>query len=426
MIDRKKYKRAGNYRHYDICRFCFRELQSPVIDLGYVPLAGGLMQSKKNFGNEMFYPLEVAFCENCFLVQSVNVINKDILFKNYFYYSSAIKTLSTHFTYVAEEMYVQLKKMPHPFVVEIGCNDATLIRQLTEKGIQSIGIDPAANIVNPLIKKKLSIINNYFTEQVAKNVAKQYSRADIICGFNVLAHIEDMHDVLKGIKILLKDDGFLLFETHYLGSLLKEIQYDMIYHEHQYYYSLTALQKFFDMYDMEIFDIRPIRIHGGSMRYYVQNRKPGQRPISRSVKECLVKEKQLKLYERATYLSYAKKVSKTRTDLLRLLDILKKQNKTIAGYGASGRGTIIMNYCNLNKKYLDYIIDDAPAKQGAYTPGNHLPIRSSTILQSKNKPDYILLFAWPFLREIKEKNKEYLKNGGKFILPLPKVEIINR
>ncbi len=420
----QQYKPVGEFRHYDLCRFCFSKKLTPAINLGYVPLAGGFLTSQKSFADEQFYPLEIGFCENCYLLQSTNVIDKDTLFKNYFYHSSAIKTLTNHFTEVAQELQHAVQKNSKPFIVEIGCNDGTLIRELTKRNVTALGIDPATNIVEPLIKKGLPIINNYFTETLAKQISKQYGKADIICSFNVLAHIEDMHDVVKGIKVLLKNDGMLLFETHYLGNLLNEIQYDMIYHEHQYYYSLITLQKFFDMYDMEIFDVKPKPIHAGSMRYYVKHKNSTQYLISQNIKRLVAKEKQQQLHKLKTYTSCNKKISQTKHDLLTLLKSLKKQKKTIAGYGASGRGTIIMNYCGLDETYLDYMIDDAPAKQDAFTPGNHLKIRSSEILSTKERPDYVVLFAWSFLEEIKKKNKKYLETGGKFILPLPKVTVI--
>ena len=233
-----------------------------------------------------------------------------------------------------------------------------------------------------------------------------------------------MHDVVKGIKTLLKKNGFLAFEVHYLGNLFKELQYDMIYHEHQFYYSLHALRNFFKIHDMEIFDVNKIPIRAGSMMYFVQNMKTGTRKISPSVENLLEEEKSIGLDYVKTYVNFARKIERTRINLLSLLHKLKKDNKTIIGYGASGRGTIIMNYCNLGKDLLDYVIDDSPAKHGAYTPGTHHKIYSSNKLNKPDRPDYALLFAWPFYEEIKRKNVNYLKKGGKFIVPLPKVRII--
>lgn len=416
------YKPIGEYRSYDICRFCSSKLLFPVINLGNVPLAGGFIKSQNALNQEKFYPLVISFCKNCFLLQSINVIHVDTLFKNYFYHSSAINTLIDHFKTTAKELLINTPKKD-TFVVEIGCNDGTFINAVLNNNAQALGVDPATNIVKPLIKKGMPIINDYFTELLATKIKKKYGQADIIFSSNTLAHIEDMHDVVKGIKTLLKPNGSLVFEIHYLGNVLGELQYDMIYHEHQYYYSLMTLKKLFAHYEMDIYDVKLIPIHAGSLRLYVQNKKGGKHEISKNVQTLIKKEKQQKFDKLTTYLSYAKKIEKTKNELLKLLETLKKNKKTIAGYGASGRGTIIMNYCGLTNDFLEYVIDDAPAKQGAYTPGTNLPIVPSNILRSKDKPDFVILFAWSFFEEIKKRNKKYLEKGGKFIVPLPKVHI---
>lgn len=419
----KAYRTIGEYRNYDNCRFCQHQI-IPVINLGYVPLAGGFIKKINNIANEKFYPLELFFCPQCYLLQTNNVINKEILFKNYYYHSSAIKTLVKHFKSNVDYLTKLLPDSNKRFIVEIGCNDGELISILSKKGFRALGVDPASNIVKPLIKKGLPIINDYFSEPLAGKIVKRHGKADEIVSFHTLAHIEDMHDVIRGIKILLKEDGFLAFEVHYLGNLINELQYDMIYHEHQFYYSIHAIINLFKMHEMAIFDVQRTPVRSGSITYFVQNTKTGKRNISKSVKKLLLLEKNMGLDKAETFLKFAKEIMKTKKDLLRLLASIKKNNKRIAGYGASGRGTIIMNYCGIGNNFLDYVIDDAPSKQGAYTPGNHLRIVPSSILNTSKKPDYVVLFAWPFWKEIKKRNKIYIKNGGKFIVPLPQVKII--
>jgi methylation protein EvaC len=424
MTTSPKFQFAGEYTHYTSCRFCFSDRLIPILNLGYVPLAGGFLKSKNT--KEHFFPLEISFCKNCFLLQSINVIDKDVLFKDYFYHSSISKTLTDHFKDVALEIASLVKDKQNPFVVEVGCNDGTFIKALLEKKIRALGVDPADNIVQPLIKKNVPILNAYFTEKVAKQIVKKHGKADVICGFNVFAHIEDMHDVLKGINILLNDDGSFIFEVHYLGNLLQETQYDMIYHEHQYYYSLLTLQKFFSGYGMELYDVESISIHAGSIRMYVQRKIQGKNPITKRLKNQLETEKKLLFDKPTPYLKFSRKVTQSKKELLQLLNKLKKDGKKIAGYGASGRGTIIMNYCGLDENYLDYVIDDAPFKQHTFTPGIHHEIKSASVLTRSDKPDYVLLFAWAFWTEIKNRNNKYLQNGGKFIVPLPEVKIIKK
>src|SRR3989344_4602 len=419
----KLYKTIGEHRRYNNCRFCFSSNLVPVLDLGNVPLAGGFLKTAKDIEFEKLYPLEISFCKNCYLLQSINVIEADTLFKDYFYHSSAIKTLAEHFTNLTREIK-SLCNNKKPFVVEIGCNDGILLKQLINIGIRSLGIDPASNIVKPLIKKGLPIVNDYFSDVIAEKIRNKNGLADVITSSNTFAHIENMHNTVRGIKTLLKQEGIFIFEVHYLGNVLQKMQYDMIYHEHQYYYSLITLKKFFAQYDMEVSDVKLINIHAGSMRYYVQSKKFGKHTVSENIDDFTKKEKNLGFDRIDTYNDYGEKITKSKINLLKLLKDLKSKNKTIAGYGASGRGTTIMNYCGLDKKDLDYVIDDAPIKQGAYTPGTHLRIVSSDILNTKHRPDYVLLFAWSFLEEIKTKNLNYFKNGGKFITPLPQPKII--
>lgn len=418
------HKKIGKYKHFKACRFCFSRNVKKVIDIGYLPLAGGFLKSKKYFNSEKFYPLELNFCTNCLLLQTSNVIDADTLFKNYFYFSSKIKTLVDHFEEVAEELSKNLPSKGNEFILEIGCNDGTFIKALERRGVKALGIDPATNVVTPLIKQGLPIINDYFSQNLAKDMVKKFGKFDCVFSFNTLAHIEDMHDIVRGVKEVLKPDGFLSFEVHYLGSLIKEAQYDMIYHEHQYYYSLLTLIKFFAMYDMKIYDAKSIDIHGGSIQVYVQNKNTGKHATSKRIREFAKNEEEQSLDKVETFKSFAARIEKNKAKLLNLLSRLKRQNKKIVGYGASGRGTIIMNYCGLDKTFLDFVIDDAPAKQGTYTPGTHLKVISSDALYGNSPPDYVLLFAWPFLEEIKSKHERFLKNGGKFILPLPSVKIV--
>lgn len=419
-------KLVGNYKYFPNCRFCGSKDVQEVINLGYVPLAGGFFKkgtSKDVLNSEKFYPLTINFCQNCYLLQCNNSIAPDTLFKDYFYFSSSIKTLVDHFGNIVSNISQYIPKQKSTFVVEIGCNDGAFIRSLLKNGYTALGVDPAKNVTDPLIKKGLPIINNYFSEKLAKEIVKKHGNADAIYSFHTMAHIENMHDVFKGIKTLLKKDGYLAFEVHYLGDLIRETQYDMIYHEHQFYYSLLSLKKFFAMFDMEVFDVKHTPIRAGSMMYFVQNKTTGKRKISPNVRNLVKQEKAQKLDKIETYTSFANYISKTKANLLKTITSLKKQNKTIVGYGASGRGTIIMNYCDLDKNLLDYVVDDAPAKHGSYTPGTHQKIFPSSVLSKNTRPDYAVLFAWPFIEEVLLRNQEYVKDGGKFIVPLPKVKI---
>lgn len=411
------YKTIGEYKYYASCRFCNSKNIQKVIDLGLMPLAGGFIKNLKQKTQEKFYPLQLNFCSDCFLLQVNSSINPDILFKNYLYFSSSIKMLVDHFQEIAHNLKSEINPQKG-FIVEIGCNDGSFLKALIKNGYKALGVDPAKNVVKNEIKKGVPIINSYFTEKLAKDIVKKHGQAEAIFGFHSMAHIENMHDVIRGVKHLLKKDGFLAMEVHYLKNLLKETQFDMVYHEHQFYYSYIALKNFFKKYRMEIYDVKQYEVRAGSIMFYVKNSK-NRRKITDSVYKLATEELTLKMDKVNTYTKFSKKIILQKKRLLTLLEKLKKKNKKIVGYGASGRGTTIANYCNL-KNYLMYVVDDAWSKNGAFIPGTHHRIFPSSKI-SKDKVDYAVLFAWPFLKEVISRNKNF---KGKFILPLPKVKII--
>ena len=406
------------------CRFCKSENLTKIIDFGEVGLAGGFLLSSQ-FTEEKTYPQELVYCEDCFLLQIINKVDSKLLFKDYFYFSSAIATLRKHFREYAEEVTKEFLIPDNSIVLEIGCNDGILLKPFIELGIKTvIGVDPSTNVISTIKDPNIITINDFLTEELSKSIVSNYGKIDLICANNVFAHINDMHDITKAIKRLLKPKGVFIFEVHYIGSLIDEVQYDMIYHEHIYYYSLITLQNFFAKFELEIFNIKPIPIHGGSMRYYVRNiNKLKKEKKSLKVLNLQKIELQKGYNVKETFLNYAKEVNITKDNLMSLLNKLKKKRKKIVGYGASGRANTLIQYCGINSNLLDYIIDDSPMKQGFYTPKSHLEIKSRDALKEE-VPDYILIFAWSFFNEIIEKNISYLHKGVKFIIPLPEVKII--
>lgn len=421
----RKALTVGEYNFYQECRFCLGKKLKDFIDFGYVPLAGGFLKSAHQMRKEKHYPFSVCICTSCGLVQGRYVVNKSILFEDYFYRSSAIGTLTSHFEVYADELAEIVKNPQDKFVVEIGSNDGVFLRPLAKLGFKVLGVDPAKNIVESLNQRETPTICAYFGQRAASKIVKTQGQADIIVTSNSFAHIDDMHDVMRGVVTLLKKNGMLCIENHYLGTLLKEFQYDMMYHEHMSYYSLLSLSSFFALYDMEVFDVKPIPMHAGSMRYYVQFKNAGGRKKSPELYSLLRKENRLKLADFNTFKSFAQKTDKARKALMEFITKEKTAGKRFVGYGASGRATMMMSYCGINSDHLDYVVDDAPAKLGSFMPGSHVPIRSSQILSDpKKRPDYCLLFAWSFAQEIMKKQKPYLKQGGKFIIPLPSLKIV--
>ncbi len=406
------------------CAFCQGKSMHLVMDFGEVALAGGFLK-KDDFASEPRFPLRLFFCEECFAVQVVDVVDPAVLFQNYFYFSSAIRTLREHFVDYAMEACSRFLNPEQATVVEIGCNDGILLKPLADQNVKTlIGVDPAANVIDTIQDARIHTINDFFGVPVGGQIESKYGKADLIVANNVFAHIPDINGVTAAVADLLKEDGVFIFEVHYLGKIIESLQYDMVYHEHLYYYSLISLQKHFERFGLSVFDVKPIPIHAGSMRYYVAKsgsshaRKPSARV------EMLAKEELAKGYDRKeTYARFSDQVAERRSQLMKLLADLKKKGRSIAGYGASGRANTIIQYSGITGDHIDYMIDDAPAKSGYYTPGSHFEIFSNHRL-SENPPDYLLIFAWGYFNEIAEKCQHYLASGGRMITPLPEVKVV--
>lgn len=408
-----------------VCSFCDGLALVPVIDFGEVALAGGFLKPEK-FDEELTYPLSVYFCEECFSVQVVDKVDPEVLFQDYFYFSSSIKTLKAHFEEYASEVVSRFIEPKCATVVEFGCNDGVLLKPLADKNIRClIGVDPAKNVVGTINDPRIQIVNSFFDENAAHEIVKKYGHVDMVLANNVYAHIPDIKEVTRAVQFVLGDDGVFVFEVHYLGKVIDELQYDMIYHEHLYYYSLLSVCKHFEKYDMVVFDVKSVDIHAGSMRFYVTNANSKYATISTNATSLYDEEIAKGFQLASTYSGFKQRVEEQKNALIELLVSLKREGATIAGYGASGRANTMIQYCGIGLDLLDYMVDDAPAKQGYYTPGSHFEIVSSAILNGDNPPDYIVVFAWSFLDEIMSRNKEYLSRGGKMIVPLPEVKVIS-
>ena len=406
------------------CAFCDSKDVDLIMNFGEMALAGGFL-TKKDFKKEPKFMMRMGFCNSCYAVQILDEITPDTMFKDYFYFSSSIETLKTHFQDYAKEVTERFIDSKTASVLEFGCNDGVLLKPLAEQNIKTIiGIDPAENVISTINDPRIHTICNYFTEDVADKVIKKFGTVDLVMANNAYAHINDIQGTTKAIKKVLTKDGVFIFEVHYLGHVIDGLQYDMIYHEHIYYYSILSAINHFNRYEMSIFDIKPLDIHGGSLRFYVCNNEGSNASsISNEVKSLIQHEKE-KGYDRIeTYKRFSSNINSLKDDLMHLILDLKSKGKTIAGYGASGRANTMIQFCGLTNEHIDYMIDDSPAKLGYFTPGSHIEIKSNDILYGDCSPDYVIIFAWTFLDEIKAKNENYLKNGGKFIIPLPSVSI---
>jgi SAM-dependent methyltransferase len=408
-----------------ICSFCNSKAMTEIMNFGDVALAGGFLRPDQ-FAGELYYPLRLHFCCDCFAVQVIDKVSAEVLFQDYFYFSSSIQTLREHFNDYAIEVTSRFLTPENSTVIEFGCNDGVLLRPLADQKIRTvIGVDPATNVVNTINNPRITIINDFFSERVAEDIIAVHGKADMVVANNVYAHIPDIQGITRAISNVLNDEGIFIFEVHYLGKVINELQYDMIYHEHLYYYSLLSAMKHFEIYGMMVFDVKPVSIHAGSMRFYVC-KKGSKHGISVSPEVTALQNEELAkgFHLPDTFVRFATDVAERKATLMALLNQLKAEGHSIAGYGASGRANTMIQYCEIDHSHLDYMIDDAPAKSGFYTPGSHFEIHPSSILDQPDPPDYLLIFAWSFLDEIITRNKKYIDNGGRMIVPLPEVKVI--
>lgn len=407
------------------CAFCRSRSIEQILDLGNVALAGAFLKPDQ-FAREPYFRLRVFFCSDCFALQLLDVPDPKLLFENYFYFSSAIGSLREHFFDYAGEVVSRFLIPERSTVVEIGCNDGILLKPLADHGVRKpIGVDPATNVIKTIADERITIINSFFNRAVAAEIRSAHGPAQLVAANNVFAHIPEINDVTQGVAELLDDDGVFVFEVHYLGSVVQGLQYDMIYHEHLYYYSLLALDNHFARHGLVVFDLKKISIHGGSIRYYVC-KTSSRHASSASNRVKSLREHEIRQgYNRVeTFQHFAMEIELRKNSLLEFLQRARKSGRRVAGYGASGRANTIIQYCGITRDHMQYIIDDAPAKWGYYTPGSHLEIRSRDALETET-PDYLLVLAWGYLNEIAQKCGRYMDGGGKLLSPLPEVRLIS-
>lgn len=402
------------------CRSCGSIGLRPVLDLGLMPLSDGLVREDQTASEDARYPLEVAFCPKCSLVQILQTVPPEVLFRqDYPYYSSVIDTLMEHSRRNALELIERHRLGKNSLVVEIASNDGYLLRNFVQNSIPVLGIDPAQGPVAEAAKVGVESLCAFFTCNLAAKLRDDNCQADVIIANNVLAHVADTNGFVEGVRTLLKDDGEAVIECPYVRDLIDNCEFDTIYHEHLCYFSITALNHLFNRHGLFINEIRHLDIHGGSLRLYVGKKDKA----SPDLQQMLDHEHAIGLDDYLYYQAFSERVEEIRTGLRRLLMDLRQQGCSIAAYGAPAKGTILLNYLGLGRGDIPFTVDRNIRKHGKYVPGVRIPILDTSALLD-NMPDYTLLLPWNFQSEILKQQQPYRSRGGRFIIPIPNPRIV--
>lgn len=403
------------------CLGCESKLPSAFLDLGEMPLANSYLESKDQDREETAYKLAVAYCPKCHLVQLTHRVAPEDLFSNYLYFSSFSDAFLKHAEDMVESLSSRFALDDSSLVLEIGSNDGYLLQFFKQRGIPILGIEPAKNIAKVANQRSIPTLDIFFGSSSVNKILREKGQADVIIGNNVLAHVPLINDFLLSVNKCLKPAGSTVFEFPYLKDLLDHTEFDTIYHEHVFYYSLSAIKILAERAGLELYDVSKQDIHGGSLRVFL--RKERQPEVSSNVREMLLEEKQYGIMGKDLYSNFGEKVEELKAKLVGLLQELKQAGKTIAACGAAAKGNTLLNYIGIDNNVIDFVVDRSPHKQGFLLPGTRIPILHQDELL-KRMPDYTLILAWNFAEEIMGQQAEYRRRGGRFIIPIPQVRVM--
>lgn len=404
------------------CRACNSSDLAQFLDLGFTPPADRFLRREQLSEPETHYPLTVNLCQCCGFVQLGQVVSPEVLYRqDYPYESSMTRSGQAHWNEFAKTVVQRFGLGADDLVVDIGSNVGVLLSAFRNNGTRILGVDPASNIVRIAERNGVETLNEFFGQAVAADIRKNKGAASVITGTNVFAHVDDLTGFMRAVDHLLNERGVFIFEAPYFVNLVGQLEYDTIYHEHLSYLSLRPLVPFFRRFGMEVFDVEQRDIHGGSFRVYVARQ--GQHVVTEEVQHLLDLEKQTGVHSLDTLNVFAARVAQNRQDVLNLLRNLKQQGKTVAAVSAPAKGMTLLNYCHLGTETLDFATEKSTLKIGRYTPGTHIPVVPDAELLAR-KPDYVLLLAWNFAKEIIRNLDAYREAGGKFIIPIPNLKIV--
>ena len=403
------------------CRICGAKITA-FMSFGRMPIANGFLTEAET-AQEYFFELAPAFCETCGMFQIVEQPAPEKMFHDHYaFFSSTSLHMQAHFAQFAESIIPSaLAGRPDPFVVELGSNDGIMLRNFHQRGIRHLGVEPSVNVADAARAKGIRTISAFFDRKLAEDIVAESGQADAILAANVMCHIPDLNGVAEGVSRLLKPDGVFIFEDPYLGDMIAKTSYDQIYDEHVFIFSVTSVARAFAPHGLKVIDAQPQTTHGGSMRYTLARK--GARPVSPRVTAQMAKEKEQGLERPETYLAFRGSCENSRARLMETLETARRQGKRVVGYGATSKSTTVTNYCGITPDHVEFISDTTPIKQGKLSPGTHIPVKPYSEFV-RVWPDYALLFAWNHSVEIREKEKEFVAAGGRWIVYVPEVGIM--
>jgi len=404
----------------ETCRGCVGSDLEHFFSLKPSPIGDAYITDEQLEVPQPSYPLDLYVCKSCGLAQLIDVIDPDILYGEYLYVSGSSAGLTPHFQAYADHVISRCELENGSLIVDLGSNDGTLLRHFKQRGMSVLGVEPAVHIAKQATSEGITSIDKFFSVEVARGIVDKYGCAKLITANNVFANIDNLSSWVNAVDVLLDDDGIFVFESYYLADLLQNMVFDFIYHEHLSSFSVRPLQALFNRAGLVLVAVERVSTKGGSLRYFIQ-RQNGPMAKDGTVEDMLEFEENIGLYQKETYVTYANKINHLKMQLKDFLVKAKCEGKSIAGFGASITGTTLIHHFEIGE-YLDYLIDDNPAKQGRFSPGLHLPVFPSSELTVR-KPDYVIILAWRFSEIIINKNQNYVKSGGQFIIPLPQFKL---
>ena len=411
----------ADYRHRTSCRLCAGTAVSTVLSLAPTPLANAFVTAQEAVAEQKRFPLDLWLCRACGHVQLLDVIDPRILYEHYVYVSGTSPVFVRHFEAYAEFVAERFAPPSGGLVVDIGSNDGTLLRFFQQAGHRVVGIDPAQEISEASRRSGIPVITEFFTPELAMRIAAEHGVASVITANNVIAHIDDLDAVIRGVEQLLAPDGMFVFEVSYLVDMMEKTLFDMIYHEHLDYHTVEPLVPFFAGRGLELIEAIRVDSHGGSLRGVVQ-RSGGPHPVGASVAVAIRHEQKMCLREESTFRAFDSHIRDIGRQLVALVYKLKSEGKRVAGFGAPAKATTLLYELGIEPGMIEFIVDDSPLKQGRFTPGMHIPVVPAQALYER-RPDYVLLLAWNFAQPIIAKHSAFREGGGRFIVPLPVIEI---